>query len=98
LEDGEQRLDLYIMGPNSHVRDMVIMSVPKERLLFQADLFVLPAHGKGVPRATLSDYELATWLDQSGLAVERIADVHGRLGSIDEFRMAIATNPNNHVP
>ena len=42
VTDGEQTVELIDVGPNPHAREMLIAYLPKQRVLFQGDLFFLP--------------------------------------------------------
>ena len=47
-------VELIDIGPNPHAREMVVAYLPKERVVFQGDLFFLPANDAptGPPQAT----------------------------------------------
>jgi glyoxylase-like metal-dependent hydrolase (beta-lactamase superfamily II) len=40
--DGKRTIELIDIGPNPHAREMVIAYLPKERVVFQGDLFFVP--------------------------------------------------------
>ncbi|HEX8643909.1 MAG TPA: MBL fold metallo-hydrolase [Allosphingosinicella sp.] len=69
----------------SHSEAHLIVHLPAERLLFQGDLFYVPARGP-VPRAFPVVAELSARIDTLGLAVDRIVGVHGRVGTMAELR------------
>ena len=89
LTDGTRTLQLIDVGPNPHAREMVIAYLPKERVLFQGDLFFLPANDAptGPPQPTTVSF--AQKLQDLKLGVDRIASVHGRTTTIDEFQRAL---------
>jgi hypothetical protein len=39
VTDGTQTVELIDVGPNPHAREMVIAYLPKQRVVFQGDLF-----------------------------------------------------------
>ena len=85
LTDGRQTLELIDVGPNPHAREMVIAYLPREKIIFQGDLFILPNNGPlGPPQATTTAF--ARKLAELNLEVERIAGVHGRTATIEQFR------------
>lgn len=90
LTDGTRTLELIDIGPNPHAREMVIAWLPRERIVFQGDLFFVPANDGpfGPPQATTVSF--AKKLRELGLPVERIASVHGKTATIDQFRGATA--------
>ncbi|HVT45134.1 MAG TPA: MBL fold metallo-hydrolase [Thermoanaerobaculia bacterium] len=88
LTDGQQTVELIDIGPNPHAREMVIAWLPRQRILFQGDLFFVPNNDApfGPPQATTLSF--AKKLKELGLGVDRIAGVHGRTATIEEFRLA----------
>jgi glyoxylase-like metal-dependent hydrolase (beta-lactamase superfamily II) len=90
LTDGTRTLELIDIGPNPHAREMVIAWLPVERVVFQGDLFFVPANDApfGPPQATTVSF--ARKLQELGLPVAKIASVHGKTATIDQFRSATA--------
>jgi glyoxylase-like metal-dependent hydrolase (beta-lactamase superfamily II) len=87
--DGNQTVELIDIGPNPHAREMVVAWLPKQKIVFQGDLFGLPNNDApfGPPQAgTLS---FAQQLKEKGLDPERIASVHGKTATIEQFRQAL---------
>ena len=77
--DGEQVVELYDIGPTSHAKEMLVAYLPKQKLLYQGDLFFAPFDDKiPVGPAQPLTAEFGAWLKKSGLDVERIAAVHGK--------------------
>ena len=89
LTDGSRKLELLDVGPNPHAREMVIAYLPKERIVFQGDLFFMPANDAptGPPQATTVSF--ARKLQELKLGVDRIASVHGRTTTIDELNRSM---------
>lgn len=87
--DGEQTVELIDVGPNPHAREMLIAYLPKQRIVFQGDLFFVPNNDAptGPPQPTTVSF--AQKLKEKGLAVDRIASVHGRTATIAEFLRAL---------
>jgi len=95
LTDGTRTIELIDVGPNPHAREMVVAYLPKERVLFQGDLFFVPANdaSTGPPQATTVSF--AQKLKDLKLGVDRIASVHGRTTTIDELNRAMqSTTPS----
>jgi len=86
LTDGARTLEIIDVGPNAHAREMLIAYLPKERIVFQADMFGIPSNEAsfGPPRPPFVSF--ANKLKELRLAVDRIASVHGRTATIEEFR------------
>jgi hypothetical protein len=89
LTDAPPTLQLIDVGPNPHAREMVIAYLPKERVLFQGDLFFVPANDAptGPPQPTTISF--AQKVKDLKLGVERIASVHGRTTTMDELNRAM---------
>jgi glyoxylase-like metal-dependent hydrolase (beta-lactamase superfamily II) len=89
LTDGSRKLELLDVGPNPHAREMVIAYLPKERIVFQGDLFFMAPNDApaGPPQATTVSF--ARKLQELKLGVDRIASVHGRTTTIDELNRAM---------
>jgi glyoxylase-like metal-dependent hydrolase (beta-lactamase superfamily II) len=89
ITDGSRTLELLNVGPNPHARDMVVAYLPKERVVFQGDLFFMPPNDAptGPPQATTVSF--ARKLQELKLGVDRIASVHGRTTTIDELHRAM---------
>ncbi|HEX8473108.1 MAG TPA: MBL fold metallo-hydrolase [Pyrinomonadaceae bacterium] len=88
--DGKQTVEVIDIGPSPHAEEMLIVYLPKERLVFQGDLVNLPANGKYRP-TTVNDSTIhfAETIKRLGLDVKRIAAVHGPMTTLDDLRDAI---------
>ena len=87
--DGEQTVELIDVGPNPHARELLIAYLPKQRILFQGDLFFLPANDAPAGPPQPSTLSFAKKLKELGLAVDQIASVHGRTATMVEFTRAL---------
>lgn len=88
--DGTQTVEIIDIGPSPHADEMLIAYLPKEKLVFQGDLVILPASGK-YTATTVNDTTLhfADAIKRLGLDVKRIAAVHGPVTTRDELNEAI---------
>jgi glyoxylase-like metal-dependent hydrolase (beta-lactamase superfamily II) len=93
LSDGTQRLELIDVGPNPHARELVVAYLPKQRILFQGDLFFMQANGAPPGPPQESTLSFARKLDELKLEVDRIASVHGRTATWEEFERAVRSRP-----
>jgi glyoxylase-like metal-dependent hydrolase (beta-lactamase superfamily II) len=89
---GEMTVELHDIGPTSHIDEIVMAYLPKQKLIFQGDLAILPARG-AVPTANALTAEFAKAIERLGLDVETIAGVHGRVGTLTDIREAVAKRP-----
>lgn len=86
LTDDARTLEIIDVGPNAHAREMLIAYLPKERIVFRADMFGIPSNEAsfGPPRPPFVSF--ANKLRELRLAVDRVASVHGRTATVEEFR------------
>ncbi len=96
FDDGTQRIELIDIGPNPHAREMVIAWLPKHKVVFQGDLFIMPYSAEPLWPAQPRELSFARALDERKLAAERIAGAHGRTVTRDEFDSAMRTTKGPH--
>ena len=89
LTDGDQSVELIDVGPNPHAREMLIAWLPKQRIVFQGDLFFMPPNDAPQGPPQTSTISFAQKLKERNLAPEKIAAVHGRTATIEEFQRAM---------
>ena len=87
FDDGAHRVELYQVS-SPHVGEMIIAYLPKERLLFEADM--LDIHEAGTQPAGNDTVDLAEQVKKLGLNVQRIVPVHGRMGTMADLEQALA--------
>ena len=88
--DGKQTLEVIDIGPSPHAEEMLVVYLPKERLVFQGDLVNLPNSGKWMP-TTVNDttVHFFDWITKSGLDIQRVAAVHGPSTTLEDLRAAV---------
>jgi glyoxylase-like metal-dependent hydrolase (beta-lactamase superfamily II) len=80
-----------------HSPDMLIAYLPKERILFNADLYSPPAPGAQLPASpTAAQKTLHQNIRKLKLDVAQHVPVHGRVGTNDEFMKMFATTGNTN--
>jgi glyoxylase-like metal-dependent hydrolase (beta-lactamase superfamily II) len=89
LGSGPAALELHDIGPNPHTEEMLVAYVPAARLVFQGDLLNADWSGRSRP-ANATTAAFAAWLGRSGLAVDRVAGVHGPVRSREQLAEAVA--------
>lgn len=87
--DGDLTMELIDVGPTSHVDEMLVAWFPKEKLLFQGDMLILPDRGEP-GRANALTRDLSAAIARLGLDVQTIAGVHGPVGTIGDLRKAMS--------
>ena len=89
FSDGTQTLELHEIGPNSHAREMVVAYLPKQGIVFQGDLFFSPFDGQPIGFAQQMTQEFAAKVRALGLKVDKLAGVHGKVGTMGELDQAL---------
>jgi glyoxylase-like metal-dependent hydrolase (beta-lactamase superfamily II) len=87
--DGTQTLELHDIGPNPHAREMLVAYLPKQRILFQGDLFFSPFEGQSVGFAQETTQQFAAKVRELGFNVEKLAGVHGKVGNMSELNESL---------
>jgi len=88
FQDDKHVVELYDIGPNPHANEMLVAYLPKEKILFQADLLNAAANGS-IPIAQDATVSFSEKLQQLGLQVEKIYGVHGRAATPEELRTSV---------
>jgi len=88
FQDDKHVVELYDIGPNPHANEMLIAYLPKEKILFQADL-LNPAPNGSIPIAQDATLSFSEQLEKLGLQVEKIYGVHGRATTPAELRTSV---------
>jgi flavorubredoxin len=87
FDDGTRTLQLYQFS-SPHVGEMIIAYLPKEKILLEADMLDIPEAGL-VPAGD-DTLDLMERIQKLGLQVEQIVPVHGRIGTVEDLRQAVA--------
>ena len=87
FSDGRQEVQVIDIGPSPHAEEMLVVYLPKERIMVQGDLLNLPV-GR-IRAGNLTTAHFARWLEQSGLQVDRFVPVHGPIHTPAELRQAV---------
>ena len=88
ITDGAQTLELYNIGPNAHAEEMTMAYLPRQKILWQADLFFIPYTGVEVNTAMPITIAFAEKLKELGINdLVKIVDAHhSRIATSDEFK------------
>jgi glyoxylase-like metal-dependent hydrolase (beta-lactamase superfamily II) len=90
FSDDKHTVEVLDIGPGPHTKEMLIVYLPKEKIVFEGDLLGLPAGTTAIPPANETTVHFAERLSALGLAVEKIASVHGRTATMADLRAAVA--------
>jgi glyoxylase-like metal-dependent hydrolase (beta-lactamase superfamily II) len=88
FQDDKHIVELYDVGPNPHANEIIVAYLPKQKILFQGDLFNTAANGT-IPIAQDVTVSFGEKLQQLGLEVEKIYGVHSRAATPEELRASI---------
>ncbi len=88
FQDDKHLVEIYDVGPNPHANEILVAYLPKEKILFQADLFNTAPNGT-IPIAQDTTVSFGERLKELGLQVEKIYSVHGRPATPQELQTAI---------
>ena len=92
FEDGTQTVEIIDVGPNSHATEMLVAYLPKQKLLFQGDLFIVPLNDAPVGPAQQTTIDFAKRVKELGLQIDRVAGVHGKVATWPQVEQAVATS------
>ena len=95
LSDGTRIMDLHLVQGNPHAQGMLMVHLPRERILIEADLFTPPAAGQPFP-ATVNPAGMSLYnnVQRINLDVDQVLPIHGRQFSWAEFAK-VATSGTN---
>jgi len=89
LTDGSRDLFIYHYAGNMHNAGMLMIFLPKEKILIEADSFTPPANPNVPPTAVANLVHFYDAVQRLRLDVEQIIPIHGRLATLDEARRVI---------
>jgi hypothetical protein len=85
VQDMYYESEMPALREGNHAADMLMVYLPKEKILVNADLYSPPAPGAAVPAPTAAMRTLFQNMQKQKLDVAQHAPIHGRVGSNDEF-------------
>ena len=88
FKDEQHEVQLYNIGPSPHSDEIVVVYLPKEKILFVSDLMMVRMVEPFSPR-TVTELDFLEKLRGLNLQVETIANGHGWVGSMKAFEEAM---------
>jgi glyoxylase-like metal-dependent hydrolase (beta-lactamase superfamily II) len=90
LTDGARAVEIHHMAGNTHADGLLLVYLPKERLLIQADAFT-PGPPNAPTPAIINplSVDLADQITRLGLSVDRLLPLHGRMVPLADLQRAI---------
>src|SRR5262249_31768353 len=94
LRDGSRTLDIYRVADSNHSDTFLMIYLPKEKLLIEADSFT-PGPPNSPPPAQLNpnNTNLVDNLDRLKIPVDRILPLHGRVVPAGDLYAAVGAKP-----
>jgi glyoxylase-like metal-dependent hydrolase (beta-lactamase superfamily II) len=93
LNDANHPIEIYTVPGNPHVGTMLMVYLPKEKILVQADMYNPPAANAAAPPSFPFAANLLDNVKKRGLQVERVVGIHGRPVPLSEVEAAAAKKP-----
>jgi glyoxylase-like metal-dependent hydrolase (beta-lactamase superfamily II) len=94
LTDGTRTVEIHHIAGSIHGDGMLMVYLPKEKLLSQADAFTPPPPNAPPPSVVnASSVNLADNISRLGLAVDRLLPLHGRIVPLVDLHKAIGRTP-----
>ena len=91
LNDGSREIDIYHYAGNMHNAGMLMVYLPRERMLIEADSWTPPAAAGDVPGGVANLVHFYEAVQRLQLDVDQVVPIHGRLTIFDEIRQAVQT-------
>jgi len=88
FKDEQHEIQLYNIGPSPHADEIVVVYVPKEKILFVSDLMMTRMVEPFTPQ-TVTEKDFVEKLRGLNLQVESIANGHGWVGSMKAFEESL---------
>lgn len=97
IEDGDQRIEVLDIGRSPHAEQMLVVWLPKARVLYEADLLDLDVPVDGIAMPGDDTRHFAGWLARQRLPVDTIVPTHGRIGRMRDLERAVRP-PSGALP
>ncbi len=91
FKGGNQVVELINIGPNPHADEILIVYLPRQKILFQGDLFSPPESGP-IGKAQAGTVHLSQKIRELGLQVDKLVGVHGRESTVEELEKNVAAS------
>ena len=89
LTDSVRTVEIHHLRGNAHSASMLVVYLPAEKLLIEADVFTPPAAGATAPIRAPFAANLLENIERLGLQVDYIVPLHGRIVPLADLRAAV---------
>ncbi len=93
LRDSTRTVELHHIRGNAHASTLLMVYLPAERLLIEADVYSPPAPNATNPPPAIFARNLVENIDRLGLQVDRVVPIHGRVVPASDLRAAAQAAP-----
>ena len=94
FSDGTRTVEVFMIEDSVHAQGFMMVWLPRERLLIEADAYTPGAPGAPAPvPPNANNVNLAQSIDRLRLNVDRILPLHGRIVPVSELYTAIGRKP-----
>lgn len=93
--DETREMVVYDYRENMHNAGMLMVFLPKERMLIEADSWTPPSNANDPPSGVANLVQFLATVDRLRLDVQLIVPIHGRLTTLEDARVAAATFGQN---
>ncbi len=90
MRDSLRTIEIYQVPGNPHNGNMLVVYLPAEKILIQADMYNPPAAGAPPPPGFPFVANLLETIQRRGLQVDRVVGIHGRPVPLSELQAAAA--------
>ena len=91
MSDGSREVNIYHYAGNMHNPGMLMVYLPRERTLIEADSWSPPAAAGDYPGAVPNLVQFYESVLRLSLDVDQVVPIHGRLTTWDEIRHSVQT-------
>ena len=95
ISDGIRTVDVHPVQGLGHAATMLVVHLPRERILVNADLYSPPAQGAPLPMPNANMRSLQQTIQRLRLDVTQHVPIHGRVGTHDEFTKIVGQPSTN---
>jgi glyoxylase-like metal-dependent hydrolase (beta-lactamase superfamily II) len=89
LTDGNMTLEIHLMRDQPHSEGILMVYVPQEKLLIQADAYIPRPGAPPLPAPSPSTINLVDNITRLKLDVARVAHIHGGMSSYSDVLQAV---------
>lgn len=95
ISDGARTIDIHPVQGLNHAGTMLLVYLPRERIVVNADLYSPPAQGAPLPAPNPNMRALNQNIQRLRLDVAQHVPIHGRVGTHDEFMKIVSQGGTN---